>query len=228
MNVKTLLRVPLVTMTAVLLLAVACGGQEKSAPTTPTEALSGTPPSSPVSGDASATLLDLLAGGLDIIYKVTYQTTAPDGNTYVVFNRPPDTRIDTVAPGSSEPSSSIIAAQGPGMVSCSGGPDHWECSEVPPPEDPLVVAASPVIFPKAADLESFEVSETGARQIAGEAARCFRLHARQEEAGREVEYCLNSDGVPLFSAGPFGSALATEFSVDVSDDDFTPPAEPRR
>ena len=213
-NVKTLARVSLPMMVAVLVLAAACGGKEQRAPVS--------------SVDARATLVDLFSRGLNTTYKVTYQTSAPDGNKYIVFNRPPLTRIDAISPDSSSPFSSIIGTQGSATVDCSGGPDNWECSQTPAAGESLLVTASPVIFPTASEVESSDVRETDTRTIAGQAARCFRLRPPQGGADKEIEYCLNGDGVPLFSAGSFGTTQAIEFSGDVSSEDFVPPVEPQQ
>jgi hypothetical protein len=241
--VKTLARVSLPTIAVVLVLTAACGGKEQGTPVssaTPTGGrpatvasvtstdASATVPSTPVPGDARATLVDLFSRGLNTTYKVTYQTSAPDGNKYIVSNRPPLTRIDAISPGSSSPFSSVIGTQGSATVDCSGGPDSWECSQTPAAGESLLVIASPVIFPTASEVDFSDVRETEARTIAGQAARCFRLRPPQGGADKEIEYCLNSDGVPLFSAGSFGTTQAIEFSVDVSSEDFVPPVEPQQ
>lgn len=213
---------------SLVLAASACGGGEESAPS---DAGSRTPMSTPVSGDAGPTLLEMLTRGLNATYKVTYQPTSPSGDvgdSYIVFNRPPFTRIDIIPSGSSEPSSLIISHESGATVSCSDGPDDWKCFEMAPFDEPLISAAGPFIFFSASDLESLEVSETEGRRIAGQASRCFAISPRQGERAEEIEYCLNSDGVPLYSAPLFGTVEATEFSLDVSEQDFASPVEPQR
>lgn len=234
MNLKTLLRVSLAAILALALLAGACGGNEEAAPATPettADTSFGTPLSTPLPGDAGATLVDLLTRGLNATYKVTYETTSAEGSEgdgYVVFNRPPLTRIDFSPPGLSEASSSIIGGEGLATISCSDGPDQWECFEIPPLGGSLLFTAGPFVSLNHDDLASLDVNETQGRSIAGQAARCFRVSPRRGESGEELDYCLNSDGVPLYSAPLFGNVEATEFSVDVLDEDFTPPAEPQR
>ncbi len=181
---------------------------------------------------AAAAFLDLLTEGLDSTYKVTYQTTTLEGDkgdTTIVFHRPPLTRIDTIPPESSVPSALIIGGDRDTLtVSCSGGPDQWECFEIEPLGDSLLIAAGPFVFLDAAEVASYEVNETEVRTIAGQSARCFRLVSQEAEAGEEdVEYCLNDNGVPLYGAPLFGTVEATEFSTDASDEDFAPPVEPQ-
>ena len=180
---------------------------------------------------AAATFLDLLTEGLDSTYKVTYQTTTPagdKGDTTIVFHRPPQTRIDTIPPESSVASSLIIGGNADTLtVSCSGGPNQWECIEIEPLGDSLLIAAGPFVFLDAAGVASYEVSETESRTIAGQSARCFRLLFQEAETGEEIDYCFNDAGVPLYGAPLFGTVEATEYSTDASDEDFVSPVEPQ-
>ena len=232
LSLKLALRAFLPAILVAVPLVVACGDQENT-PTpsaTFTKSRPGTPPSTPLPGDASAALVELSNRGLGATYKVTYQTLDPqgeEGDGYVVYNRPPLTRIDTIPPGSSEPSSLLIGSGDSATISCSGGPKDWECSEAAPLDSPLLVAAGPVVLLlSTADIDSLTVTETEGRTIAGQASRCFRLSSESQEAGEELQYCLNAEGVPLYSAPLFGTTEATEFSVSVSDEDFEPPAQP--
>jgi hypothetical protein len=234
MHEKAPAAVFLLTILVTVLAAGSCGGDGDRGIASPettaaaTDAPSGTPLSTPVSGGASAILVDLFTSGLNATYTVTYETTlaeGSEGDRFVVFNRPPLTRIDTIPADSSEPFSLIIGGGGAATVSCSGGPDQWQCFETEPLGDSLLFTAGPFVFLDTDDLASFDVSETEGRTLAGQPARCFRLRPRQGETDEELEYCLNSDGVPLFSAPLFGSVEATEVSLDVSEQDFAPPAE---
>ena len=230
-------RVVLLTILVAILAAGACGGDEDRNTASPdttaaaSDTRSATPLSSPVSGDASAILVNLFNDGLNATYKVTYETTlseGDEGDSYVVFNRLPLTRIDTIPANSSEPYSLIIGGEGTATVSCSGGPDQWQCFETERFGGPLLFTAGPFVFFDADDLASFDVSETEGRTLAGQSARCFQLRPRVGQADEPLEYCLNGDGVPLFSAPLFGRVEATEVSLDVSEQDFAPPAEPQR
>jgi hypothetical protein len=55
---------------------------------------------------------------------------------------------------------------------------------------------------------------------------CLRLSPR-DRASEVTEHCLSKDGVPIYAISPFGTVEATEFSAQVSDEDFVPPAEPQ-
>ncbi len=209
-----------------VLLASACGDGEAVPSPNPTV---GGP--TPVLEGAAATFLDLLTEGLDSTYKVTYQTTTPQGNrgdTTIVVHRPPLTRIDTIPSGSSVPSALIIGGDADTLtISCSGGPDQWECIEIEPLGDSLLIAAGPFVFVDATEVASYAVSETESRTIAGQAARCFRLIFQEAESGEEIDYCFSDNGVPLYGAPLFGTVEATEFSTDASDEDFVSPVEPQ-
>ena len=212
------------TMAVAALLLVACGDGEEGART------AGTPPPSLVLEGASAALVDSLTQGLSSTYKVTYETRSPEGeegDTYIVFNKPPLTRIDTIPPRSSHPSSLLIGGESAAAVSCSGGPRQWECSEIEPVGDSLLTAAGPVVFLRATDVTSFDVREAEELRVAGQPTRCFRLSPRQGKKGDVAKYCLNPNGVPLYTSADFGIVEAIEFSAEVSDQEFVPPVEPQ-
>lgn len=218
-------------MLAVVLLAGACGGEDgvPASPTTTADAGPSTPLATPVPGDASRTLLDLFSRGLGATYKVTYRTTSlegEEGDSYAVFSRPPLARVDTIPVDGSEPYSLIIRGEAAATVSCSGGPDEWECLDIEPLGDPLLFTAGPFVYLDDDFLAPFEVSEIEGRILAGQPARCFWLLPRQGDSGDEIEYCLNGDGIPLYSTPLFGTVEATEVSPDVTAEDFVPPAEP--
>jgi len=226
-RLKILLRGFLPTLLTVVLFVAACGEDEMSSPQKTT--VQG---STPVLEELGAAFLDLLTQGLESTYKVTYRTITPEGDehdTYVIVNRPPLGRVDLIPPDPSDLSSIIIGGdEESATVSCSGHPGEWECFEIQAFRNSILSAAGPIIFFTATDLVSFDVSETEGRTLTGQAARCFRLTPRGGAADEDAEYCLNMDGVPLYARGDFGTVEATEFSVEVSEQDFVPPVEPQR
>ncbi len=210
-----------------VLLAYACGDEEAVPPPDPT-----VPGPTPVLEGVAATFRDLLTEGLDSTYKVTYQTTTPEGDkhdSYVIFNRPPLARVDLIPLDPVDLSSIIIGGNEESVtVSCSGREGEWECFEIQAFRGSILADAGPIIFFTATDLVSFDVSETEGRTLTGQAARCFRLTPRQGAAGEDTEFCLNMDGVPLYARADFGTVEATEFSVEVSQQDFVSPVDPQR
>ena len=70
-----------------------------------------------------------------------------------------------------------------------------------------------------------DVESTGGRKIAGEDADCFTVDTFGLDG--ETEVCVSEDGVPLSMRTTMEGAEiqmeATDFSDDVSDDDFEPP-----
>ena len=225
---RTLFRALLPAILVLVLVLAGCGDDDSK--DEPQDAPTPTPETTPVLEGPSKELVELLTGGLDVTYKATYQTTTPEGqegDTYVVINRPPRARIDITSADGSEPSSVIIGGDSnTATIGCSGSAQQWECSETEPLGGSLVRTAGPFPFFSAADLQLFDVTESASRTVAGQDARCLRLIRKDQTTG-DTEYCLSRDGVPLFIAAPFGTVEATEFSVDVPDQDFTPPAEPQ-
>ena len=225
---RALFRALLPAILGLVLLVAGCGDDESNgqARDTPTP----TPQAIPVLEGASKELIELLARGLDVTYKATYQTTTPDGqkgNTYVVINKPPRARIDIISADASEPSSVIIGGDSnTETIGCSGSAEQWECSELEPFSGSLVRAAGPFPFFSATDLQLFDVTEAESRTVAGQDARCLRLRPR-DRPSEDTEYCLSTDGVPLYTNSLFGTVEATEFSAQVSGQDFVPPAEPQ-
>lgn len=211
-------RVFLPAIVVLFLLATACGGDsDGSSEGAPTVILEG----------ASRIFLELLNRGLEETYTITYQTPSFEGDdveTYVFVSKPPRTRIQFATGDPSEPSSLIIGDAN-GAVSCSRGPAEWECFNIEPLGQSLLYSAGPFTLFSPDDLLSFNVREISGRRLTDQDARCFQLLPKQ---GEEVlEYCFNGDGVPLYSAPLFGNVEAVEFSLEVSDQEFVPPAEPQ-
>ena len=205
-----------------VLLATACGEDDGDATANGTEEAS-----TPALKGAAADFMALLTIGLDSTYTATYETTTPEGDLgdlYIVTNSPPQTRIDTIALGSSSPTTAIISGDTL-TIGCGNGPETWECVEIEPLGDSLLTAASPIVYFTSTDLASFDVVELDSRTLVGQAARCFGLRAQNDGTVGDTEYCLAADGVPLTTTSPFGTVEVTELSREVSDEDFLPPAE---
>ncbi len=206
------------------LLVAACGGGSGGGQ----QAATDTAQPTPVLEGVSKELIELLGRGTQVSYRATYVTASPEGeagDSYVVFNKPPLTRIDTVPAGSTAPSSLVIGGgKETTTIACSGGPNVWKCSEIEPLGDSLLAAAGPIIFLRPADVTQVPVAEAQGRSIAGQATRCFRIGA-EEQPGGAAEYCLTADGVALITSSQVGTVEATTYSTAVTDADFAPPAQ---
>lgn len=79
------------------------------------------------------------------------------------------------------------------------------------------------------DMESYEITSLGQRNIAGSVAQCYRLVGTD---GNTVEYCFSSEGVPLYvkttsNQGDLSEMTATSYSTNVASNAFELPAEPQ-
>ncbi len=215
-----------------LLFATACGGGGDKDDAQPTGAAQVTAPSdaTPALEGVSKEFADLLTQGLTATFKVTYETTAPDGalgDASIVYNSETATRIDTLPADVAETQSRLMRNGEGDTVGCTGGPDAWSCTSIAPIGESLVATAGPVPYLNASDIALFDVSSSDARNAAGAATECFLLTPRNEGL-TEHEYCFSEDGVPLYVRSSSGTTEATEYATEVSDQDFVPPAEPEQ
>ena len=161
--------------------------------------------------------------GYDATFVVTYRTKTSDGSNggkIVIYNQPPLSRLDTIAPGESEPSS-VLIGKGPDLSAISCARDgEWSCSEIEALGDPLLRTEGPVAFLEPNELLSYSVIEERSLTFAGQRARCFELFSEREE--EETDYCFSQEGVPLFSSGTAGRVAAVEYSLEVPVDAFRP------
>ena len=177
----------------------------------------------PTAGSAGA-LIDLLNAGANATFRVTYRSTFPGGDEcdqVTIFNRPPLTRVDVGPPGSTTPQSVTIGRNGGATVNCSGVP-KWECLQINELGSSLLAAAGPIILPGPSDFASGVVTEIAERTVAGQPTRCFDL-TPPGESSKKLEYCLNAEGVPLYSTSTTGTVEATSISTSVTDADFRLP-----
>jgi hypothetical protein len=204
-----------------LLLLGSCGGDGDT---------SEAPESTAVLTGEAMEFRDLLYDGLNATYRVTYETTTPEGmpgGNYIVYSQPPLARIDTVPAARDEPDSLIITG-GPAdqTFGCAGGTDAWECSEIESLGDSAIRVAGPVAFLSSNDIAQTRVSKTTGRPIAGQQTTCFELApVGSDGAGEVTEYCLTAEGVVLLAASPSQTVEATEYSPQVSSEDFIPPSQ---
>jgi hypothetical protein len=176
----------------------------------------------PLATGAAATLVDLMDAGLTATYRVRYRSSSDEGagDSYIVYSKPPLLRIDTVPAGSDLPSSIVIIRAGGRSVSCTPDGGNWSCDEFQRlPGNPLLTLG-PVIYPDASTLAETTVTEVHGREIAGEPTRCFFLAG---PARGPDGYCLTAEGVVVLSFIEGANVEATEFSRDVSQDDFILP-----
>ncbi len=156
-------------------------------------------------------------------YQVRYETsseTGEAGDSYVVFNRPPNARVDTIAAGANTPSSQVIVAADGSTVACSFDGGEPSCGQITSFDAPLPLAAGPIVFPTAGSFDSIIVAELESKEIAGVTARCFNVS--QADAGNSADYCFSADNVPVYGSGMFGVVRASKLS-STSETDFVLP-----
>ena len=157
-------------------------------------------------------------------YRVRYETsseTGEKGDSYVVFNRPPSARVDTISEGATKPSSQINVGRDGSTVACSFDGGDRSCGKIQSFDAPLPLAAGPIVFPAAGSFGSISVADLDGKTIAGASARCFRV--LPADAGDAAEYCFSAENVPVYASGTFGLVQASELS-SASDADFDLPA----
>jgi hypothetical protein len=202
------------------------GGSATEQLTPPASSQSGnaqgaTPAPSTRSRDAFAALW---VASQQATYRVRYETSSASGekgDSYVVFNRPPMARVDTIALGASEPSSQIILGRDGSTVACSFDEAARTCGQIKPFDGPLPLAAGPIVFPAAGSFGSISVAELDGKLIAEASARCFQVSPA--DAADAADYCF-AETVPVYGSGPFGIVEASELSL-ASDADFALPTQ---
>lgn len=172
-------------------------------------------------GPEAEELLALMNRGLTATYTARYESSSPEGDpgdSYVIHNRPPLVRIETIAPDTGETGLILVAQFGGRTASCSRENDAWVCLSIDPLGTTALIDAGPIIFPGADDLAGAEVRELPSETIAGQSARCVELVDPESEASAG-QYCLNDAGVILRNSGDFGSVVAVEYAPSVESDD---------
>lgn len=164
-----------------------------------------------------------------VAFKATYEISGLDemgGGTMTWYKKGDNMRIDIESEVEGEEMSAIIITRPDQSYFCTQIPELGEgtCLETPGEAGEGVGEFVGDLEDILADPEA-EVVSTSGRKIAGEDADCFTV--RMLALDEETEVCLTDDGVPLSikttAGGVEMSFEATDFSHDVSDDDFEPP-----
>ena len=158
-------------------------------------------------------------------YKVRYETSLVNGDkgaSYVVFNKPPLGRVDTIPSGASQPFLQLFVDAEGKASRCLPAAGGRQCVLIDPFATALPLAAGPIVFPPATAFGSYDVTELDSRAFAGTPARCFHLAPTTSGLEAEADYCFSSNGapVPVYGRGTFGVVEASEISSAVVDADF--------
>jgi hypothetical protein len=104
----------------------------------------------------------------------------------------------------------------------------WTCTKVGAVNETGENDAEQIESDYETDPTKYDVTKDGTKQVAGVTAQCFKV----QETGSTfyARYCVSKEGAPLYmyatSADGTSEMEATQYSTDVADSAFTPPAEP--
>jgi hypothetical protein len=233
---KWLLVVSFVVISSVLAWACGGGGEEKpSGPTAPaaTSPAGKTPtvgetPQAQAGGSEFTGLADKFGKAT---FKVTYQLSGggatPSQGTMTWYKKGDNMRMDIAGEVQGQQENVILIIRPDTSYYCTSAPEVGEggtCFSAPS-------EAGQGVTQTAAELEktltdpNLQVVSTSTRSIAGQGATCYTVKSPDIEG--EFELCMSGDAVPLFSRemvqGTEMTMEATDFSHDVSDNDFEPP-----
>lgn len=217
---------------AILVLSACDDGTEKRAlvPAVLLTAPAGSAPTPAVIIDNDAfagqpkSFIDGINAGASAAFMARYTTESggEPGGEYVVYSLPPLARVDTFEQGQSTPTSIVVSRDGDLAVSCLQKEAGWVCDRFEL-ERPLLLTASPIVYPTADELSGATVTADGQREIAGEPVNCWTIMREVAAETRVIRYCLNAGGVVLFAETNSGVVTATEFSGSVNAEDFVLP-----
>jgi hypothetical protein len=221
------------------MLAWACGGGEKEEPGAATAPAATSPASktpeakeTPKTQEGGGEFGDLAGRFGKATFKVTYDLSSGSGEqgftgTMTLYKKGDNLREDFEGESGGEKTSATFITTPDKSYVCTEVPEMGEggtCFSAPsePGQGPTEIVAD---LEKALTDPNVDIVSTSSRKIAGEDAKCYTV--RSSELEGESELCMSDEGVPLFSKstveGAEMSLEATDFSRDVSDDDFEPP-----
>jgi hypothetical protein len=240
---KRLLLVVLVVLSS--LLVWACGGEEEEGPRPP-EAPTATSPAekTPLAGETPAVdktpearedggeFGDLAQRFAKATFKATYElSTSAEGQvtegTMTWYKKGDSLRIDIEGEVEGEQMSASIITRPDQAYFCMQIPEMVEgCSCFSAPGAPGEGVGEIISgLEEALTDPEVDVVSTSSRRVAGQDADCFTVRSPEFEGDGEI--CLTEEGIPLSfkgtTEGVKTSIEATDFSRDVSDDDFEPP-----
>jgi hypothetical protein len=220
------------------MLAWACGGggkEEPGAATAPaaTSPASKTPEAkeTPKTQEGGGELAGLAEKFGKATFKVTYQLSGGGAGvtegSLTWYKKGDNLRMDMTGEAGGQQTSAIFIVRPDTSYYCSNGPEvsgGGSCFATPSDEGAGVGDTAAELEKTLTD-PNLNIVSTSSRNIAGEDAKCYTVQSPDIEG--EAELCMSSDGVPLFSKSTVEGAEmtmeATDFSHDVSDDDFEPP-----
>lgn len=180
-------------------------------------------------GDGAANVeprdfIDRINAGAAATYTVRYTTEASGelGGEFVVYSLPPLARVDAFEQGQDAPASIAVSRDGDLAIGCVPGGAGWECDPFAL-EGPLILTASPIVYPTAGELAEATIAADSQREIAGVIANCWVTTRPVAEETRVTHYCLSAGGVVLFAQTNSGIIRAVEFSETASNEDFVLP-----
>jgi hypothetical protein len=231
---RWLLALSFVVVSSMLAWACGGGGGEKQGTATPPAATgpAGQTPQAGGTAQAGASLFaDVSARFAQATFKATYEIKSTGGPqdvswTMTLCKKGDNWREDIETESDGKKSTSTYISTPAESYRCTptqpGVTDTCVAAPTLPGEGPSQAFAD---LQKTLTSPDVQVVSTSSRNIAGEDADCYTIHAAEFEGDAEI--CLSKDAVPLSSkstAEGVESTLETiAFSRDVPDSDFQPP-----
>ncbi len=226
------------------LLAWACGGGGEEKPSGPTAPAATSPAGetpeagetptvekTPEAAEGGGEFADLAEKFGKSTFKVTYQLSGGEAagtqGSMTLYKKGDNLRTDIVEEVEGQQMSAIVIVRPDTLYYCTNASEAGgggSCFAMPSGEGAGVTDMAAELEKTLTD-PNIDVVSTSSRKIAGEDAKCYTVQSPDIEG--EAEMCLSNEGVPLFSKETVGGVEttmeATDFSHDVSDNDFEPP-----
>ena len=214
------------------MLAWACGGGEKEEPGAATAPAATSPAGETPEAQAGSGELAGLADKFGkATFKVTYQLSGAGAGvtegSLTWYKKGDNLRMDMTSESGGEQTSAIFIVRPDTSYYCSNGSEVGGAGScfATPSDEGVGMGDTAAELEKTLTDPNLNIVSTSSREIAGEKAKCYTVQSPDIEG--EAELCMSSDGVPLYSnettEGGEMTMEATDFTHDVSDNDFEAP-----
>lgn len=182
-------------------------------------------------GDEKAEFEALAKKAEGATFTVTYETSdtySGSSGEMRMYSKGKRSRMDMSNTVNGQLIESQLYGEGDSMTQCMKQNGEWNCFILPGVGE----TDMPGDFQSDWNDSDMSVTKTGTKSIAGTTANCYEVNIEVPDQGMvQQEVCVSKEGVLLSmeATTPQGTMTwkATDYSTSVSDDVFTPPAEPQ-